>query len=144
MSCGVDCRCASDPALLWLGCRPTATAPVGPLAWELPYALGVTLKSKKTKKRYNDMYSPCDRILQNNFTASKVPCAPPKALVTADDNSLQILARLLWALLSIRPQPWSIKTMKEGHTRKGTYIHVWLGHFAAQQKLAQLCKSTIL
>ena len=33
-------------ALLWLWCRPAAVAPIGPLAWELPYAEGVALKSK--------------------------------------------------------------------------------------------------
>ena len=36
--------------LLWLWCRPTTTAAVGPLAWEPPYAAGVALKNKKTKK----------------------------------------------------------------------------------------------
>src|SRR5512135_1808292 len=34
MSCGVGCRRGSDPALLWLWCRPVATAPIRPLAWE--------------------------------------------------------------------------------------------------------------
>ena len=33
-----------EPVLLWLGCRPMATAPIRPLAWELPYATGVALK----------------------------------------------------------------------------------------------------
>ena len=33
--------------LLWLGCRPAATAPIGPLAWEPPYAMGATLKREK-------------------------------------------------------------------------------------------------
>ena len=33
-----------DLALLWLWCRPVATSPIGPLAWEPPYAMGVTLK----------------------------------------------------------------------------------------------------
>ena len=28
----------SDPALLWLWCRPVAMAPIQPLAWEPPYA----------------------------------------------------------------------------------------------------------
>ena len=28
MSCGVGCRRGSDPALLWLRCRPVATAPI--------------------------------------------------------------------------------------------------------------------
>ena len=34
--------------LLWL-CRPAAVAPIQPLAWELPYASGVALKSKTNK-----------------------------------------------------------------------------------------------
>ena len=41
-----------DPALLWLWCRPAAAAPILPLAWELPYDVGVALKrqGKKEKK----------------------------------------------------------------------------------------------
>ena len=31
-------------ALLWLWCRPAAVAPIGPLAWEPPYAMGAALK----------------------------------------------------------------------------------------------------
>jgi len=34
--CGVGHRDGSDLALLWLRCRPAATAPIRPLAWELP------------------------------------------------------------------------------------------------------------
>ena len=37
-----------DLVLLW--CRPAAVAPIWPLAWELPYATGVALKSKKKGK----------------------------------------------------------------------------------------------
>ena len=33
-----------DLVLLWLSCTPAATAPIGPLAWEAPYAAGVALK----------------------------------------------------------------------------------------------------
>ena len=40
-----------DPELLWLWCRPAATAPIKPLAWEPPYAEGVALKRQKKKKR---------------------------------------------------------------------------------------------
>ena len=50
MSYGIDCRLGLDPVLLWLWRRLTATAPIGPLAWEPPYALGAALKDKKTKK----------------------------------------------------------------------------------------------
>ena len=35
-----------DLVLLWPWCRPAAAAPVQPLAWELPHAMGVALKSK--------------------------------------------------------------------------------------------------
>ena len=44
MSRGVDQRHSSDLALLWLWCRLAATGPIGPLAWEPPYATGVALK----------------------------------------------------------------------------------------------------
>ena len=57
VNCGVGCRLGSDPALLWLWLRPVATAPIGPLAWEPPYAAGAaqeittTTTKKKTKKK---------------------------------------------------------------------------------------------
>ena len=49
MSCGVGHRRSSDPAWLWLWlwCRPAAVTPIQPLAWELTYAVGVALKTKK-------------------------------------------------------------------------------------------------
>ena len=42
-----------DLALLWLWCSPVATAPIGPLACEPPYAAGVAQEiiAKKTKKK---------------------------------------------------------------------------------------------
>ena len=51
MSCGVGCRHGSDLALLWLWCSLAATAPMGPLAWEPPYAAGVALKRTKDQKK---------------------------------------------------------------------------------------------
>ena len=50
MSSGVGHRRGSDPALLWL-CRPAATAPIGRLAWEPPYALCAAIKGQKKKKK---------------------------------------------------------------------------------------------
>ena len=47
MSYGVGLRGSSDLALLWLWCRPSAAAPIGPLAWEPPYAVGAALKQNK-------------------------------------------------------------------------------------------------
>ena len=51
MSCGLGRRRGSDPSLLWLWCRPAATAPIGPLAWEPSYAVSVALKRQKDKKK---------------------------------------------------------------------------------------------
>ena len=50
MSCGIDCRCGLVLVLLWLWYRSAATAPIGPLAWELPYATGAALKKKQKQK----------------------------------------------------------------------------------------------
>ena len=60
VSCGVGHRHGSDPAWLWLWCRPVATAPFRLLAWEPPLAEGAALekterleKKKKEKKMIN-------------------------------------------------------------------------------------------
>ena len=64
-SCDVGHRHGLDPALLWLRCRPAGVAPIRPLAWEPPYAVGANQemakkqKNKKTKKK---------RITLNPFT----------------------------------------------------------------------------
>ena len=61
MSYGVGHRCGSDLdlVLLWLWHRLESTAPIGPLAWEPPYAAGAALEKakgqkKKKKKKKND------------------------------------------------------------------------------------------
>ena len=51
MSCGVGCIRGSDPALLWLWCRPASTAGIGPLGWEPPYAVGAALEKAKRQKK---------------------------------------------------------------------------------------------
>ena len=40
-----------DPALPWLWCRPTAIAPIRPLAWEPPYDEGGSLEKAKRQKK---------------------------------------------------------------------------------------------
>ena len=50
VSCGVGRRRGSDPTWLWLWYRSVAAAPIRPLAWELPNAMGASLKSKEEKK----------------------------------------------------------------------------------------------
>ena len=56
--------------MLWLWCRPAATAPIGHLAWELPCAAGVALKwflptnqpNKKKKKKKRKRKENEDRV----------------------------------------------------------------------------------
>ena len=47
VSCGTHYKHGLDLALLWLWSRPAAVAPIRPLAWELPHAMGTALKQKK-------------------------------------------------------------------------------------------------
>ena len=54
MSYGVGRRHSSDLALLWLWHRRAAAAPIQPLAWEPPYAVGAALKRQK-KKSFGEM-----------------------------------------------------------------------------------------
>ena len=51
MSYGVGDRRGSDPASLWLCCRPAAAALIQPLPWQLSCASAVALKGKKKKKK---------------------------------------------------------------------------------------------
>ena len=74
MSCGVGLRHVSDPALLWLWCRPAATAPIGPVAWESPCAAGVALKRQKRPKKKKNVGEVClasfAEIFLGNWKAS--------------------------------------------------------------------------
>ena len=58
MSCGVGPRRGLDPSLLWLWHRPEATAPIRPLAWELPYAAGAAQEMAKRQKQTNKQTNP--------------------------------------------------------------------------------------
>ena len=51
VSFGVGHRGSSDPVLLWLWPRLPATAPIQPLAWEIPYATGAALKRQKKERK---------------------------------------------------------------------------------------------
>ena len=52
-----------DLALLWLWCRPAATAMIRPPAWEPPYATGEALKrKKKTKKKKKISSNQCEAL----------------------------------------------------------------------------------
>ena len=68
-SCGVGHRCGLDLALLWLWCRPAATALIRPLAWQPPYAAGAALKRQNTVKKIKNKLKNerCDASKNPNF-----------------------------------------------------------------------------
>ena len=53
--CRLQMQLRSDIAvalvLLWLWCRLVAIAPIGPLAWEPPHAMGVALEKMKRQNK---------------------------------------------------------------------------------------------
>ena len=66
VSRGVGHRHGSDPALLWLWHRPATTAPIQPLAWESPYAVGAALKRHQTNK-----HTKCGTYLMEYYSTIK-------------------------------------------------------------------------
>ena len=66
MSYGEGHRCSSDPLLLWLWHRPGATAPIGPLAWELPHTAGTALKIQNKTKQIEGSYQAQSPLLSVN------------------------------------------------------------------------------
>ena len=73
MSCGVGRRSGWDPALLWLWCRPVAIAPIRPLAWEPPYAMGTALeKAKKQKNKYTYKCNKIHKVLKKKQQKQKI------------------------------------------------------------------------
>ena len=66
MSCGIGCRCGSDPALLWLWLWLTPTAPIQPLSWEPPYAMGPALKTQTGKRTNKKDVTPVELLLLGN------------------------------------------------------------------------------
>ena len=64
MSCGVGHRRGSDPVLLWLWGRLAAAAPVGPLAWEPPYAAGATQEMAKGQNKQTNKNNGLSTVFQ--------------------------------------------------------------------------------
>ena len=71
MSCDVGRRSGLDPTLLWLWCRPAATALIRPLTWEPPYAEGAALK--KAKRQKTNKQTKTKKQISINFNLNYFP-----------------------------------------------------------------------
>ena len=56
VSHGIGCSYDLDLVLLWLWHRPGGTAPIQPLSWKPPYAMGLPLKEKKREREREIKY----------------------------------------------------------------------------------------
>ena len=65
MSYGVGRRHGSDLAMLWLWRRLVATAPIGPLAEEPPYAMGAALEKAKRHTHTHENNLECSEQLES-------------------------------------------------------------------------------
>ena len=74
MSCGVGHRYSLDLVLLWLWCRPATVAPIQPLAWELPYALGGAPKKKGVISRLRGQKSLTHRVTTVQGVTALLKC----------------------------------------------------------------------
>ena len=81
MSCGVGRRCGSDPELLWLWCRLVATAQIGSLALEPPYAEGAALEKTKRLALSLSIYIFMSTCLLTGTSGSLFLCLPSLVLV---------------------------------------------------------------
>ena len=104
MSCSVGHRQGADPSLLWLWRRPTAIAPIRPLAWEPPDASGVALKSKnkqtnkkKTKIQGSVPLAPCDKFAK--LSPIHVQLAPKPGSL---ERPVTVTSEILWSTLDLQ------------------------------------------
>ena len=71
VSCRVGGRRGLDLVWLWLWREPVAAAPIGSLAWELPYGEGVVLK----------MTPPPKKTSANRLTTETAVIWPPESII---------------------------------------------------------------
>ena len=79
----------TDLVFLWLWCRLAAVAPIRPLAWELPYAAGAALKSKKKeKKKEKEMNEIANKEVIERVNKAQSSFIKKKAKPRPKDNHL--------------------------------------------------------
>ena len=93
VSHGVGRRCGSDPALLWLWCRPAAAAPCRPLAWERPCVLGAVLKQQPTKLK-SSSFSVAGRTMNEKQLKRETAESTPCVFSAASSSDIEMPSRL--------------------------------------------------
>ena len=101
VSCGVGCRRGSDLGFLWLWCRQAAAAPIHPLAWELPYAMGVALKGQQQQKSREKGKQ--ERSFLGSFLAFNVPHSRASQAESQRPSILDVLCQPGRGVLSSLP-----------------------------------------
>ena len=134
MSCDVGSRCGSDPALLWLWCRPAAAVPIRPLTWDLPYAMGAALKRQK-KSPFQ-----CHKFihLSGTFAFGSLCGSPLPSEVTSragwspgsQHNPPRISISAASPVLSLSPS--CLALCLDGHIYVYKYMHVFGGELHLQ------------
>ena len=90
---------------LWLWCRPAATAPISPLAWEPPCASGAALKQRQKKEKGKKVWFGEDYFVFSYLKADCVvvglrPSSSPKVMTVSPSHGLDVFLFSLWALSS--------------------------------------------
>ena len=78
INCGAVWRCSLDPRLLWH--RLSATAPIWPLVWELPYATGAAPKRQKQNKQTKTNSNLKCSLKSNPFSFISLPLKAQRAI----------------------------------------------------------------
>ena len=135
VSCGVGCRGGSDPALLWLWCRPAATAPIRLLAWEPPHASGTALKRQKAKKkeRTAEAAAPEQRLTHTRWSFSSWAGWLFVKVVTMASPSWSVVIRKQQLSAVDDSQFWHMEMRKDvtplfpykGWTVRQSYCRTW-------------------
>ena len=110
MSWGVGHRCCSDP-LLWLWCRPVATALIGSLAWEPPYDADVALKRQKDTHKLNSFMAWFFQICFPLFSSTQWELGTRRQFLR-----VLVLFFGVFFLVFLGPCPWHTEVPRVGES----------------------------
>ena len=92
MSYGIDSRCSSDPVLLWLWHRLAVAAPIQPLDWELPCAVGAAPSPKKTQNKTKQKKPQNKKKLLPGRGATSLPGISQGSMLPTEEGATHVVA----------------------------------------------------